>query len=94
MKFDFTHQGFFPPYLIEMRLKTSWTIFGLLVLGAIAVKILVADVVMGDSKTARSVVKQTSVNHFEPGPSIVATEDAKINPAQPGLIDVQDDEMI
>lgn len=61
-------------------------IVGLLVLGAIAI----AAVAMGDGKTARKVVKQIPVNTFAPGPSLVAAKDAKVDPAQPGLIPDED----
>ena len=64
-------------------------IIGLLVLGAIAV----AAVAMGDGKTARKVVKQIPVNNFAPGPCIVAAKDAKVDPAQPGLV-IPDEDMI
>jgi hypothetical protein len=69
---------------VDMKLKKStMTIVGLLVLGAIAV----VAVAMGDGKTARRAVQKVGGNGhgYAPDPSIVAAEDAKINPAKPGL---------
>ena len=69
-----------------MAIIGSW----LLVLGAIAV----AAVAMGDGKTARNVVRQVGRNGhgYAPGPSIVAAEEAKKDPAQPGLADTTSSE--
>ncbi len=68
---------------VDMKLKKStMAIVGLLVLGAIAI----AAVAMGDGKTARKVARQVGRNGhgYAPGPSIVAAEEAKIDPAVPG----------
>ncbi len=63
--------------------KTELWIVSLLVLGVIAI----AAVAMGDGKTARRAVQKVGGNGrgYAPDPSIVAAEDAKINPAKPGL---------
>ena len=70
------------PWIMKLK-KSTMAIVGLLVLGAIAI----AAVAMGDGKTARKAVRIVGGDGHgrAPDPSIVAAEDAKKNPAQPGL---------
>jgi hypothetical protein len=68
---------------VDMKLKKStMTIVGLLVLGAIAV----VAVAMGDGKTARNVARQVGRNGhgYEPDPSVVAKLDANRDETNPG----------